>query len=160
MTVIDWSIVAVVSLSLLLGFLRGFVREVISIVGWIAGACLAVRFSSGLGAQIPLDMEWPIVKTLVAGVLIIAICVFVAALIGWFARRLLVAAKLSAADRSLGGVFGLARGVLMVAVLVFFARDTQMARQPFWRDSLVLPQVEAAVRFAARHIAFSGLTPG
>jgi len=160
MTVIDWSIVVVISLSLLVGVLRGFVREMISIVGWIAGAYLAARFSSELGARIPLDIEWPIVKTLVAGVLIIAVCVFVAALIGWFARQLLVAAKLSAADRALGGAFGLARGALIIAVLVFFALDTRVARQPFWRDSLVLPQVEAAVRFAAWHVPLAGLTPG
>jgi membrane protein required for colicin V production len=159
MTVIDWSIVALVSLSFLLGVLRGFVREVISIVGWVAGAYLAVRFSSELGAQIPLDIEWPIVKTLLAGVLIVVTCVFVAALVGWIARRLLVAAKLSIADRTLGGVFGLARGALIIAILVFFARDTQVARQPFWRHSLVLPQIEAGVRFVTRQVSIAGLAP-
>lgn len=160
MTFIDWALVAVVSLSLLLGILRGFVREVISIVGWIAGAWLAVRYSSALGARIPLDIEWPIVKTLLAGALIIAACVFAAALIGWGARQLLLAARLSAVDRTMGGVFGLVRGVLIVAVLVYFAHDTALARQPFWRDSLVLPQFEAAVRFAARHLPVAGPTRG
>jgi membrane protein required for colicin V production len=160
MTPVDWSIVALVSLSFLLGVLRGFVREVVSIVGWLLGAYLAMRFSSVLGERIPLDIEWPIVKTLVAGIGIIAACVFAAALIGWIARRLLVAAKLSAVDRTLGGIFGLARGALIVAVLVFFARDTQMTRQPFWRDSFLLPQVEAAVRSVLRHIPLAGPSPG
>jgi len=160
MTVVDWSIVALVLLSLILGVVRGFVREVFSIAGWILGAYLALRYASELGALIPLEIEWPVVKTLVAGVLILAVCVFAAALLGWLARRLLVAVKLSPADRTLGGVFGLARGVLIIALLVFAARDTQVARQPFWRNSFVLPQVEAAVRFASRHIPFAGLTPG
>ena len=160
MTAVDWSIAALVSVSLLLGVLRGFVREVISLVGWIVGAYLAVRFSVALGARIALAIEWPIVKTLLAGVLIIAACVFSAALLGWIVRQLLVAAQLSIADRTLGGVFGLARGVLIVAVLVYFVRDTPLARQPFWRDSMVLPQVEAAVRFASRHMNIAGPTPG
>jgi membrane protein required for colicin V production len=160
MTSIDWAIVALVSLSFLLGILRGFVREVVSIVGWILGAYLAMSYSTVLGERIPLEIEWPIVRTLVAGIGIIAACVFAAALVGWAARRLLIAAKLSVADRTLGGIFGLARGALIIAVLVFFARDTQMARQPFWRDSTVLPHVEAAVRFASRHIPLAGLSPG
>ena len=160
MTVIDWTIVVLVALSFLLGVWRGFVREIVSIVGWILGVYLAMRFSTVLGERIPLEVEWPVVKTIVAGVLIVAACVFVAALVGWIARRLLVAAKLSVADRTLGGIFGVARGVLIVAVLIFFAMDTQMTRQPFWRDSLVLPQAEAAVRSASRHIPLAGLAPG
>ncbi len=160
MTLIDWAIVAIVALSLLLGILRGFVREVISITGWIVGAWLAIRYAVELGARIPLEIEWPAVKTVLAGVLIVVACVFVAALAGWVAHRLLVAAHLSAADRTLGGVFGLVRGVLIVALLVYFAHDTALAHQPFWRDSLVLPQVEAAVRFASRHLPVAGQAPG
>jgi membrane protein required for colicin V production len=160
MTLIDWSLVVLVLVSLLLGVLRGFVREVISIVGWVAGTWLAIRYAAPLGERIPLEIEWPIVKTVLAGMAIIAACVFAAALIGWIARRLLVAAQLSAADRALGGVFGLARGALIVAVAVYFARDTALARQPFWRDSFVLPQVEAAVRFASRHLPVAGPTRG
>jgi membrane protein required for colicin V production len=160
MTVIDWTMAVLIALSFLLGVWRGFVREIVSIVGWILGVYLAMRFSIVLGERIPLEVEWPVVKTIVAGVFIVAACVFVAALVGWIARRLLVAAKLSVADRTLGGIFGVARGVLIVAVLIFFAMDTQMARQPFWRDSLVLPQAEAAVRSASRHIPLAGLTPG
>ncbi len=160
MTLIDWGIVALVLVSLLLGVLRGFVREVISVIGWIAGAWAAIRYAAPLGERIPLEIEWPIVKTVLAGIAIVAACVFAAALIGWIARKLLVAAQLSAADRALGGVFGLARGALIVAVLVYFAHDSALARQPFWRDSLVLPQVEAAVRFAARHLPAAGPTRG
>ncbi|MGE5337928.1 MAG: CvpA family protein [Gemmatimonadota bacterium] len=160
MIAVDWTILALVGVSLLLGALRGFVREVFSLIGWVAGAYLALRFSTMLGERIPLEIEWPVVKTILAGIAIIAACVFAAALVGWIAHRLLVAAKLTAADRSLGAVFGLARGIVIVALAVFIARDTQIARQPFWRDSLLLPQVEAAVRFASRHVPVAGVTPG
>lgn len=160
MTAVDWGIVAIVSVSVLLGILRGFVRELISLVGWVAGVFLAIRFAATLGARIPLEIEWPVVKTLLAGVLIVAACVFTAALAGWIVRQLLVAVQLSMVDRSLGGIFGLARGLLIVAVAVFAALDTRVAAQPFWRDSLLLPQLEAGVRFASRHIPLAGRTPG
>jgi len=156
MSVIDWAILVALGLSILIGLLRGFVREVISILGWIAGLFLAIRFSAPLAQQIPLEIEWPIVKTLVAGALIVVACVFVAALLGWVMQQIMSAVKLTAADRLLGAMFGLARGLLVLGVLVFFAHDTTFARQAFWRDSALLPHVEAAVRFAARQIQPGG----
>jgi membrane protein required for colicin V production len=65
-------------------------------------------------------------------------------------RELVKAARLSAADRTLGGLFGLARGALIVGLAVFLVRDTALYREPLWRESLVLPQIEAALAFALR----------
>lgn len=148
----DWIVIALLALSILVGLLRGFIREVVSVVGWVVGAYLAVQFAVSLGARIPLEVEWPLAKTLLAGALIVVVCVFAAALIGWLLQRVLAAVKLSAADRILGGIFGLARGLLILGLLVFFAHDTAVAQQQFWRDSIVLPQAEAAVRFALKHL--------
>jgi membrane protein required for colicin V production len=157
MTAIDWIIIAFVLVSFVYGVVRGFVREVVSLAGWLAGAYLALRFAPALSAYIPLDIEWPVVKTVLAGALIFVLCVFVAALIGFGARGLLVAVKLSLADRALGGVFGLARGVLIVALAVWLARDSQVARQRFWLESATLPRIEVAVRFVAQHLPIEAL---
>lgn len=157
MTAIDWIIIAFVFVSFAYGVVRGFVREMISLAGWVIGAYLALRFAPALGARIPLEIEWSVVKTVLAGVLIFVLCVFTAALIGFGARQLLIAVKLSFADRALGGVFGFVRGVLIVAVAVLLARDTQVARQRFWLESATLPQIEAAVRFATQHLPVDGL---
>jgi membrane protein required for colicin V production len=84
--------------------------------------------------------------------LIVVGCVFAAALLGWLVRELVKAAKLSAADRTLGGLFGLARGLLIIALAVFLVRDTALYREPMWRESLVLPRIEAALAFALRQL--------
>jgi membrane protein required for colicin V production len=160
MTAVDWGIVAIVSASVLLGVLRGFVRELISVAGWVAGVYLAIRFGAAAGARIPIEIEWPVVKTLLAGILIVAACAFAAALAGWIARQLLVAVQLSIVDRTLGGIFGLARGLLIIAVAVLAALDTRITAQAFWRDSTLLPQLEAGVRSASRHIPVAGRVPG
>jgi membrane protein required for colicin V production len=83
-------------------------------------------------------------------VLIVVVCVLTAALAGWLVRELVKAAKLSAADRTLGGLFGVARGLLIIALAVFLVRDTTLNREPLWRESLVLPSIEAALAFALR----------
>jgi membrane protein required for colicin V production len=150
MNALDWVVVAVIGASILLGLLRGFVRETISLAGWIAGIWLAFRFAVGISASVPLAQDWPLARTAAVAVLIVVGCVFAAALVGWLVRELIKAAKLSAADRTLGGLFGLARGVLIIALAVFLVRDTALYREPLWRESLVLPQIEAALAFALR----------
>ena len=150
MNTLDWAVVAVLGASILLGLLRGFMREMISLAGWIAGIWLAFRFATAIGASVPLGQEWPLARTAVVAVLIVVGCVFAAALVGWLVRELIKAAKLSAADRTLGGLFGLVRGLLIIGLAVFLVRDTALYREPLWRESLVLPQVEAALAFALR----------
>jgi len=151
MNPLDWTVVAVLATSVLLGVLRGFMRETISLAGWIAGVWLALRFAAGISAAIPLAQDWPLARTGVVAVLIVVFCVFAAALVGWLVRELVKAAKLSAADRTLGGFFGLARGLLVIGLVVFLVRDTTLYREPMWRESVVLPQIEAALAFALRN---------
>ena len=140
----------VIGVSILLGLFRGFMREVISLAGWVAGIWLAFRFAAVLSESVPVAPEWPLARTAVVAVLIVVGCVFVAALIGWLVRELIKAAKLSAADRTLGGLFGLARGMLIVGLAVFLVRNTALYREPMWRESLMLPQIEAALALVLR----------
>jgi membrane protein required for colicin V production len=125
--------------------MRGFVREAIALAGWIAAVVLGVQFAEPLGLLLPFSIPWPVVRTLVGGTLIVVACVFVAALAGWLVRRLLVAARLGAADRVLGGVFGLLRAAAVLVLVVLFGGATPLAQQPAWRGSRVLAFTEAGV---------------
>lgn len=150
MNALDWALLAVIGASIVLGFFRGFMREVISLAGWVAGIWLAFRFAVPLSEVVPFGEDWPLARTAGVALLIVVACVFAAAFVGWLVRELVKAAKLSAADRTLGGLFGLARGMLIVGLAVFLVRDTALYREPLWRDSIVLPQIEAALGFALR----------
>ena len=149
---VDWIIVAVVSLSVLLGVMRGVVRELIALCGLILAAWLAFQYAAQVGAHLPLGDAVPAARTLAAGVLIFIGVVFAAALLGWVVQKLLAIAKLSASDRALGALFGLLRAVLVLLVGVYFLRGTTIAQETWWRESVLLPPLEAAVRFAAPHL--------
>jgi len=152
MNALDWAVVAVIGASILLGLLRGFMREMISLAGWIAGIWLAFRFAVPISAALPLGHDWPLARTAAVAVLIVVGCVFAAALVGWLLRELVKVARLSAADRTLGGLFGLARGLLIIGLAVFLVRDTALYHEPLWRESLVMPRIEAALAFALRQL--------
>jgi membrane protein required for colicin V production len=149
MGLIDWIIVAATALSMLIGLIRGFVREILSVVGWVVGLAAAFQYAVPLGQWLPLEAAMPGARTGLAAVAIVLAAVLVAGLIGWLLRQFVSAVRLSAGDRALGTVFGLARALLIVfAAELFFGRTT-MAQQPLWRESILLDYAEAAVRLAA-----------
>jgi len=154
---VDLFILAVLAVSFLLGIFRGFVREVLSLIGWIAGIVAALVFADDVGAFLLGRLPWPPVRTALAAIAIVAACVFAAGLLGWAARRVLEAAKLSAADRALGGAFGLLRGGLFVAAGVALGTMLGLARHPAWRGSALLPPAEAAVRWLGPMLVAAGL---
>jgi membrane protein required for colicin V production len=152
MSTIDWLIVAVVTASAMLGVFRGLVREVFSVIGWVTGIILALRFAVPLGDWLPSDLAWQALRTSLAALALIVTSVFAAAIAGWALHKLLAAAHLSGTDRMLGAVFGVLRGVLIVFVAVLFISRTAVAQQPAWRGSVLLPPFDAGVRLIAPHL--------
>ena len=122
-TIVDAGVAGVILISAILAYSRGIVREAMAIVGWIAAAVLAFTFA---GAFEPLVKEVPVVgETLAAScelaVLAAFAAVFALSLVGFsFFTPLLSSAvrhsALGAIDQGLGFLFGVARGMLLVAV--------------------------------------------
>jgi membrane protein required for colicin V production len=148
MTPVDWAIVVVFGLSVLLGILRGVVREMFALAGWIIGILLALQFAAPIGAWLPIELPLG-ARTALAGLAIVVGTLLAAALLAAVLRSVLSAAKLSLEDRILGGLFGVLRGAIVVGLAVLLALTGGASRQPWWQASLLLPWVQASVRFAS-----------
>jgi len=114
---LDYIVLTVIVLSALLALLRGFVRELFSLVAWVGAYFASIKLYA---LAIPLSKHY-IKNTQVAEWGAMAI-VFVAALvvlsvIGYFICRLIKGKTLTAIDRVLGFFYGLARGVLVVSLV-------------------------------------------
>lgn len=146
LTTVDWIIAAVVIASVLIGLLRGVMREILSLAGWVIGLTLAYFHAEQLGATLPID---PPLLGMAIGALVILVGVLIlAALLGALLRALMAAARLSTLDRLLGAVFGLARAALVLGVAVLLAGETAVPKAGWWKESLLLPWLEAGVAFA------------
>jgi len=132
---IDWTLLAVLAVSVLVGLMRGFVFEVLSLFGWIVAWFTAQWFAADLAPHLPLGKPGSALNHAAA----FAVC-FIAALVVWgllarLIRMLVQATPLSLADRTLGAGFGLLRGgVLLLAVATVVAL-TPAAKSQGWRDS-------------------------
>ena len=132
MTYVDWIVVAIVVLSAGLAWMRGFVRELLSIGGWIA-AGLATLF--GLPLARPFANEKisdPLFADIAAGVVIFVATLIVCSIIGHFISKRVQGSMLGPVDRSLGLLFGLVRGALVVSALA-------LGIDYFWPPPIVPP---------------------
>ena len=133
---LDWALAAVLVASVLVGIVRGFVFELLSLAGWVV-AWFAAQW--GAPALVP---YLPTVATGAALNLGLAFAiVFVAALIAWtllarMVRMLLHATPLSLPDRALGAVFGVLRGALLLLAVATVVALTPASQSAVWRSSL------------------------
>ncbi len=143
----DWVIVVVIGLSTLLSLWRGFVKEALSLVTWVAAFFVAVAFSTRLSALLADVIANDGLRYAAAYVILFASTLLLGALLNSLVAQLIKMTGLSGVDRLLGTAFGFARGLLVIVVVVYVARalvpDAQAADQ-----SLLLPQVMLVVQWA------------
>ena len=137
MTLFDLVVVTIVGLSVLLSLIRGLVREVLALAAWLV-AFLAANFLAGEVAAWIADAIPNEQLRLLAGFVTVFVVVLIAAsTLAILASKLVKSAGLGLEDRLLGGVFGLARGMLVVMILVLLAGLTSLPRQPVWRNAML-----------------------
>jgi len=143
MTVFDYVVIAIIGLSIILSVVRGLVREVLALLGWVV-AFVAANFCAGpLASLLPGGISSPEARLLIGFIGAFVVVLLAMGVLARFASKLVKSAGLGVEDRVLGGVFGLARGVLVVLVLVLLAGLTSLPKQPAWRDAAFRGPIEA-----------------
>jgi membrane protein required for colicin V production len=136
MTWLDYAVLGVLVVSIAWGIWRGFAREVVSLTGWVIAFLVAKLLSEPLGDKLPESFGQPELRVLIAFVAVFILMLAVTTLIGLGLWKMLKAAGLGGLDRTLGGVFGVARGFLVMLGFALLAGLTSMPRQPFWTQAL------------------------
>jgi membrane protein required for colicin V production len=146
MTWLDYALIAVVGLSALVGIWRGLVREVFALAGWIAAIAVAMLFAEEAARLIPAGFATPLARTVIAFALLFVVILVATSIAGLLFAKAVRAVGLGLTDRTLGGVFGFARGALILLVLALAAGLTAVPKEPFWREAkLALPLETAAI---------------
>jgi membrane protein required for colicin V production len=143
MTVFDYAVLVIVGLSILISVMRGLVREVLALLAWVAAFAVATLFGADVAAFMPAAKPSEELS-LLAGFLIVFFGVLLAMSLAAMAiSRLVKSAGLGVEDRMFGMLFGLARGALIVLVLVLLAGLTTLPRDPTWRNAMLSSPLEA-----------------
>lgn len=136
---INWAdiiIVAIVLFSALISLFRGFVREALSLVSWVLAFWFALSFCHPLSDLLTNYIKSPTLRIGAAFGGIFVVVLIACGIINYIISTLVDKTGLSGTDRLLGIVFGLIRGVLLVAALLLVARlTTPMADEEWWTGS-------------------------
>ena len=144
MTWLDYALIAVVGLSALVGIWRGLVREVFALAGWIAAIVVAMMFAGEAAKLIPAGFATPLVRTVIAFTVLFVVILVTVSIAGLLFTKAARAVGLGLADRTLGGVFGFARGALILLVLALAVGLTAVPNEPFWREAKLAAPLETA----------------
>jgi membrane protein required for colicin V production len=142
---IDWALLAVLAVSMIVGVLRGFVFEVLSLAGWLVAWFGAQWLAPELAPYVPVGVPGAGLNHAAAFVI-----AFIGVLIAWalmarLVRLLVRATPLSLADRVLGAGFGLVRGALLLLAVAMVAALTPLAASPSWQASAGTRWLDAAL---------------
>ena len=136
MLALDWIFGGVLLVSLLLGAWRGLIYEVFSMVSWVAAFFLAQWLAPDLAPRLPMSGAGEGVRYAVAFAVVFVLSVLVGSLLAALVQKLFTAVGLRPADRALGAVFGLARGVLLVLLATVVIAMTPLKADPWWQASV------------------------
>jgi membrane protein required for colicin V production len=126
-TWVDTAILVVILLSTLVGLFRGFVREAISLLVWLAAIFLALRFAEPAGALLASHVHSAELRFAMAFVAILIVVLVAGMILAALVRMLVDKTGLGLFDRLLGVFFGLARGILLSAMLLLFVHMSSLA---------------------------------
>jgi len=132
--------------SLLLGAWRGLVYELLSAVNWIAAFFLAQWFALDVAHLLPLSGSGETVRYLAGFALVFVLSVLAGSLLAKLAQKLFAVVGLQPADRALGAMFGLVRGVVLLLVATVVMGMTPLRSSEGWAQSAGVGYALAALK--------------
>jgi len=145
---VNWLDLVFLSLILISGLLslyRGFVREIFSLLTWVVAIWAGIQWADLAAVYLPEALTDATLRLAGGFTIVFVLVLIVGGVLGVVAAKLVRGSGLSSTDRSLGVVFGLLRGVLIVALLVFLAGLTLVPQESWWQESRLVPEFQRVV---------------
>lgn len=135
MTSFDYFALAVIGVSALIGLLRGFIREALSLIAYLVAFLAAVWWGPRLSAFLENLIANGLLRTLAGYGAVFILALLLVGLLNMALSALVDRTGLTPADHGLGALFGALRGFVLVMVLIGLAGYTELPEEAWWRDA-------------------------
>jgi len=143
---VDYSILSIVILSGLIGFLRGFIKEALALVVWGASFFIAFKFCVLLSDHyLTSHISNNSLRIATAFIILFGAIFILGSLLSYTITHLIVKDAIKGPDRVLGMLFGLTRGVLVVAVLLLLFSMGHIEKRPWQKNSYLVPKFDEII---------------
>jgi membrane protein required for colicin V production len=136
----------------ILGYIRGFMREAISLLTWLIALWVAWHFAYLINPWLGGALAKPGIQEWAGRAIVLFLLLLLGAAVGsivsHFVRR---AAGFALMDRLIGTVFGLVRGLVIVGLLVIAGRAVSLDSEPWWRQTRSMPFAESVANWLERY---------
>jgi membrane protein required for colicin V production len=146
LTSFDYIVLIIIGVSIVVSMMRGAVREVLAIAGWVAALYVAKTYASQLVPLLPQNIPTEPLKVLAAFMILLLGVLLVASLLSIALSSLIKKIGLNWLNRFVGALFGLARGLLIVCIFVFLAGLTSLPKDVRWTNAMFSPPLEVLVK--------------
>jgi len=145
MPALDWIFAAVLLFSMVLGAWRGLVYEVLSLVSWVVAFLLAQWLALDAARHLPMSGANEPVRYAAGFLLVFVAVVVIGGLVAVVVKKLTAAVGLSPVDRTLGALFGVLRGVLLLLLATVVVQMTPIKDSSVWRESVGVHLADALI---------------
>ena len=146
MSMVDFVILGIIAISALIGVFRGFIKEALSLASWFLAILAGTLFSAQLADLMENLINNASLRRIAAFALLFITVIFTGTLVGNLVSKLTEAAGLKGADRTLGALFGVLRGVIIVLIIVFVGTQVELS-QTWFENSILVPRAVAMLDY-------------
>jgi len=141
----DFVIIAIIILSIVISFFRGFLREAVSLVTWVLALIIALKFALPFSHLLPAFIHSNTLRYLLSFMVLFLSVFTVGFIVNVIVKRLVDVTGLTIVDRMLGILFGTARGLIAVGVILMFISVTSMQNTAWAKTSQLAPEISPLV---------------
>ncbi|UTC24778.1 CvpA family protein [Candidatus Comchoanobacter bicostacola] len=148
----DYLVWGIIAVSTLYGIVRGFVKEAVSLTAWLLSLWLAYAYSSDLSAYLADHISTQSFRVAIMVVAIFAVVLISGSLVRRCVYWLIESVGLSGLDYVLGAVFGMARGGVIVLLLITLLDSLGLSGDMWWKDSVMIHKLAVWVEVAPNYM--------
>ncbi|MDD5410895.1 MAG: CvpA family protein [Methylobacter sp.] len=149
---IDFAIIGLLSISLIMGLLHGFIKEMFSLGFWLLAVGVGLSFSRDLSGFLASDISSPAARIAASFVILFVITLILGSLISVLLGALVKKTGLTFSERIGGLIFGVALGMVVVTVIVVLAGFTSLPKDAWWTESKLIPPFQLLAVWLRDHI--------
>ena len=151
-TLLDWVIIGILALSSIFGLFRGFSKEIISFIAWLAAFYISLNFSGIVAHHLEGFIPQQGIRVTVSVVAIFIVVILVGCIFNAIVHSILRFTGFGIFDRLLGLVFGAARGAIIVVAGLIVIQMTSFQNSDWAKQSQLAPHFQPLVSYAMRYM--------
>ena len=142
LNVIDLIALTTIIISAAIGVSRGIIKEVMSLIIWIASIFCMLKYGKVFATFLPENIGNSSLKIAIGYILAFSSVMVVGNFISWVTTKILDFSGLGIINRLLGSIFGILRGALLIAIVILIGKKLDYQNTQSWKESIVIEKSE------------------